>query len=118
MGEGFKLTEKQIRLLGKANHEFTMAINTASKEERPFYFEFSINEKVAMELAYGATGNCHPWRFWKRDVFMWFKTLSVRRSARVPESNKREMPGALDSGRGEGGQSDTWRVCSFALLHP
>jgi len=39
--------------------EIAMAIKAIPKEKRPFYFEFSTNEKVATEVAYGAAVNGH-----------------------------------------------------------
>ena len=42
---------------GSPTPEIAAAIRSIPKEQRPFYFEFSTNEKVAMEVAYGATIN-------------------------------------------------------------
>jgi len=44
---------------GSPTPEIASAIQSIPKVERPFYFEFSINEKVATELAYGAALNGH-----------------------------------------------------------
>jgi len=44
---------------GSPTPEIATAIRTIPKEQRPFYFEFSTNEKVATELAYGAAVNGH-----------------------------------------------------------
>jgi indolepyruvate ferredoxin oxidoreductase, alpha subunit len=44
---------------GSPTPEIAAAIASIPKEERPFYFEFSTNEKVATELAYGAAVNGH-----------------------------------------------------------
>lgn len=44
---------------GSPTPEIAQAINSVPKAERPFYFEFSTNEKVATEVAYGAAVNGH-----------------------------------------------------------
>jgi len=44
---------------GSPMPETAEAIRSISKEERPFYFEFSTNEKVATEIAFGASVNGH-----------------------------------------------------------
>jgi indolepyruvate ferredoxin oxidoreductase alpha subunit len=44
---------------GSPTPEIATAIGTIPLEKRPFYFEFSTNEKVAMEVAYGAGVNGH-----------------------------------------------------------
>jgi indolepyruvate ferredoxin oxidoreductase alpha subunit len=44
---------------GSPTPEIAAAIQSIAKNERPFYFEFSTNEKVATELAYGAAVNGH-----------------------------------------------------------
>lgn len=44
---------------GSPTPEIAAAIQSIPVEERPFYFEFSINEKVATEVAYGAAVNGH-----------------------------------------------------------
>ncbi len=44
---------------GSPTPEIAAAINSIPKEKRPFYFEFSTNEKVATEVAYGAAVNGH-----------------------------------------------------------
>ncbi len=44
---------------GSPTPEIAGAIKAIPKEKRPFYFEFSTNEKVAMEVAYGAAVNGH-----------------------------------------------------------
>ncbi len=44
---------------GSPTPEIATAIRSIPKERRPFYFEFSTNEKVATELAYGAAVNGH-----------------------------------------------------------
>lgn len=44
---------------GSPTPEIAMAIQSIPAGERPFYFEFSTNEKVATELAYGAALNGH-----------------------------------------------------------
>ena len=44
---------------GSPTPEIATAIGSIPKEERPFYFEFSTNEKVATEVAYGASVNGH-----------------------------------------------------------
>ncbi len=44
---------------GSPTPEIATAIASISRAERPFYFEFSTNEKVATELAYGAALNGH-----------------------------------------------------------
>jgi indolepyruvate ferredoxin oxidoreductase alpha subunit len=44
---------------GSPTPEIATAINTIPKEVLPFYFEFSTNEKVATEVAFGAAINGH-----------------------------------------------------------
>ena len=44
---------------GSPTPEIAAAIQTIPKDQRPFYFEFSTNEKVATEVAYGAAVNGH-----------------------------------------------------------
>ena len=44
---------------GSPTPEIALAIQSIPKNDRPFYFEFSTNEKVATELAYGAAVNGH-----------------------------------------------------------
>ena len=44
---------------GSPTPEIAQAIQNISHEKRPFYFEFSTNEKVATEVAYGAALNGH-----------------------------------------------------------
>ncbi len=45
---------------GSPTPEIAAAIHSIPADRRPFYFEFSTNEKVATELAYGAAVNGHP----------------------------------------------------------
>jgi indolepyruvate ferredoxin oxidoreductase alpha subunit len=42
---------------GSPTPEIADAIRSIPRQERPFYFEFSTNEKVALELAFGAAVN-------------------------------------------------------------
>ncbi len=44
---------------GSPTPEIATAILSIPKDKRPFYFEFSVNEKVATEVAYGAAVNGH-----------------------------------------------------------
>jgi len=44
---------------GSPTPEIAEAIRSIEKEKRPFYFEFSVNEKVATEVAFGASVNGH-----------------------------------------------------------
>ena len=44
---------------GSPTPEIAAAIGTMPASERPFYFEFSTNEKVATEVAFGAAVNGH-----------------------------------------------------------
>lgn len=44
---------------GSPTPEIATAIKSIPREVRPFYFEFSTNEKVATEVAYGAAVNGH-----------------------------------------------------------
>ncbi len=44
---------------GSPTPEIATAISTIAQNQRPFYFEFSTNEKVATEVAYGAAVNGH-----------------------------------------------------------
>lgn len=52
-------TEVVTSYPGSPTPEIASAINTIPKEKRPFYFEFSVNEKVATEVAFGASINGH-----------------------------------------------------------
>jgi len=45
---------------GSPTPEIAEAIKAIPAEKRPFYFEFSTNEKVALEVAFGAALNGHP----------------------------------------------------------
>lgn len=42
---------------GSPTSEIAEATNSIPKAERPFYFEFSVNEKVPLEVALGAALN-------------------------------------------------------------
>ena len=44
---------------GSPTPEIAEAIRAIPPRDRPFYFEFSVNEKVATEVAYGASVNGH-----------------------------------------------------------
>ena len=44
---------------GSPTPEIATAIASIERNRRPFYFEFSTNEKVATEVAYGAALNGH-----------------------------------------------------------
>ncbi len=44
---------------GSPTPEIAEAIKSLPTDQRPFYFEFSTNEKVATEVAYGASVNGH-----------------------------------------------------------
>ena len=44
---------------GSPTPEIAEAIKSIAEDERPFYFEFSTNEKVATDVAYGAALNGH-----------------------------------------------------------
>ena len=44
---------------GSPTPEIASAIQSIPKSDRPFYFEFSTNEKVATEIAYGSAVNGH-----------------------------------------------------------
>jgi len=44
---------------GSPTPEIAEAIRAIPASDRPFYFEFSVNEKVATEVAYGASVNGH-----------------------------------------------------------
>ncbi len=44
---------------GSPTPEIATAITSIPKEKRPFYFEYSTNEKVATEVAFGAAVNGH-----------------------------------------------------------
>ncbi len=45
---------------GSPTPEIAGALLTIPADRRPFYFEFSVNEKVATEVAFGASINGHP----------------------------------------------------------
>lgn len=57
------MIEANVRVVtsypGSPTPEIATAIAQIPKEERPFYFEFSVNEKVATEVAFGASINGH-----------------------------------------------------------
>ena len=57
------MIEAQTRVItsypGSPMPEVAEAIRGIPKEKRPFYFEFSTNEKVATEIAFGASINGH-----------------------------------------------------------
>ena len=42
---------------GSPTPEIAVAISSIPDDKRPFYFEFSVNEKVASEVAFGAAVN-------------------------------------------------------------
>ncbi|MCK4766913.1 MAG: indolepyruvate ferredoxin oxidoreductase, partial [Desulfobacula sp.] len=42
---------------GSPTPEIATAIQSIPKDKQPFYFEFSVNEKVAAEVAFGAALN-------------------------------------------------------------
>ena len=44
---------------GSPTPEIADAIRSIPDDQRPFYFEYSVNEKVALELAFGASVNGH-----------------------------------------------------------
>ncbi|MFH2129212.1 MAG: indolepyruvate ferredoxin oxidoreductase, partial [bacterium] len=52
-------TQVVISYPGSPTPEIATAIRSIPAAERPFYFEFSTNEKVATEVAYGAAVNGH-----------------------------------------------------------
>ncbi len=45
---------------GSPTPEIAEAITSIAPEKRPMYFEYSVNEKVASEVAFGAAINGHP----------------------------------------------------------
>lgn len=55
------MIESQTRVVtsypGSPTPEIATAIYTIAEDKRPFYFEFSVNEKVATEVAFGAALN-------------------------------------------------------------
>lgn len=55
------MIERRTRVVtsypGSPTPEIATAIQTIPLEKRPFYFEFSTNEKVATEVAFGASLN-------------------------------------------------------------
>ncbi|MFO7736454.1 MAG: thiamine pyrophosphate-dependent enzyme [bacterium] len=57
------MVESNVRVVtsypGSPTPEIAVAIDQIPQEKRPFYFEFSTNEKVATEVAYGASVNGH-----------------------------------------------------------
>ncbi|MCP4200048.1 MAG: indolepyruvate ferredoxin oxidoreductase [Proteobacteria bacterium] len=44
---------------GSPTPEIALALTAIAEDERPFYFEYSLNEKVALEVATGASLNGH-----------------------------------------------------------
>ncbi len=57
------MVESGVRVVtsypGSPTPEIAAAIASMPAKERPFYFEFSVNEKVATEVAFGAAVNGH-----------------------------------------------------------
>ncbi len=57
------MIESNVRVVtsypGSPTPEIATAIAQIPREKRPFYFEFSVNEKVATEVAFGASVNGH-----------------------------------------------------------
>ncbi|HBS87523.1 MAG: indolepyruvate ferredoxin oxidoreductase [Bacteroidetes bacterium GWF2_38_335] len=57
------MIESDVRVVtsypGSPTPEIASAIASIPLDNRPFYFEFSVNEKVATEVAFGATMNGH-----------------------------------------------------------
>lgn len=57
------MLESNVRVVtsypGSPTPEIAQAINAIPREKNPLYFEFSINEKVALEVAFGAAINGH-----------------------------------------------------------
>lgn len=57
------MIESNVRVItsypGSPTPEIATAIAQIPVAERPFYFEFSVNEKVATEVAFGASINGH-----------------------------------------------------------
>ncbi|MDR1873391.1 MAG: 4Fe-4S binding protein [Synergistaceae bacterium] len=55
------MIESGVRVItsypGSPTPEIATALTSVPREERPFYFEFSVNEKVAAEVAFGASVN-------------------------------------------------------------
>jgi len=58
------MIEEGIRVVssypGSPTPEIGSAILSIPRDKRPFYFEFSVNEKVALEVAVGASVNGYP----------------------------------------------------------
>jgi indolepyruvate ferredoxin oxidoreductase alpha subunit len=59
---------------GSPTPEIAAAIGSIARDRRPFYFEFSTNEKVATEVAYGAALNGHL-------VTVFFKSVGLNVAA-------------------------------------
>lgn len=74
---------------GSPTPEIATAIASIPKDRRPFHFEFCVNEKVAVEVAYGAAVNGSP-------SVVFFKSVGLNvASDTFVQLNHMEIPGGL-----------------------
>ncbi|MEI6873958.1 MAG: thiamine pyrophosphate-dependent enzyme [Spirochaetota bacterium] len=74
---------------GSPTPEIAAAISSIPKDERPFYFEFSTNEKVALEVAFGAALNGHS-------SVVFFKSVGLNVAAdSFVQLSMMEIPGGM-----------------------
>ena len=74
---------------GSPTPEIAAAIAATDPEKRPFHFEFCVNEKVAVEVAYGAAVNGRP-------SVVFFKSVGLNVAADTfVQLNHMDIPGGL-----------------------
>jgi indolepyruvate ferredoxin oxidoreductase alpha subunit len=74
---------------GSPTPEIATAIASMGRERRPFHFEFCVNEKVAVEVAYGAAVNGRP-------SVAFFKSVGLNvASDTFVQLNHMDIPGGL-----------------------
>jgi indolepyruvate ferredoxin oxidoreductase alpha subunit len=74
---------------GSPTPEIATAIASIEKDRRPFHFEFCVNEKVAVEVAYGAAVNGRP-------SVVFFKSVGLNvASDTFVQLNHMDIPGGL-----------------------
>jgi len=87
------MVEAGIRVVtsypGSPTPEIAAAIADIPVEKRPFYFEFSVNEKVAVEVAFGAAMNGRP-------SVVFFKSVGLNVAADTfVQLNHMQIPGGM-----------------------
>lgn len=74
---------------GSPTPEIATAIGSINVTDRPFHFEFCVNEKVAVEVAYGAAVNGHP-------SVVFFKSVGLNVAADTfVQLNHMDIPGGM-----------------------